>query len=98
MLFISYARDDGAAVAERLYAEFLVRGIAVWSDTRSIDPFTDFTVEIERAIRSASSVILCLTPSIAERFDSFARREILFALQQRVPIIPFLANGAKPTD
>ena len=98
MLFISYARTDGTAVAERLYREFLLRGIHAWRDTRSIDPYTDFSVEIERAIRSSSFVILCLTPSIATRFDSFARREIVYAQQQRIPIIPFLANGAGPTD
>lgn len=95
MVFISYARSDGSAFAERVHRELAARGFAVWRDVRSIDPYQDFSIQIEEGIRAAGWVVVCLTPSIAERADSFVRREVMYARIRRRPIIPLLFPGAE---
>jgi hypothetical protein len=74
-LFISYARKDGAANAERVDRTLAGAGFATWRDTRGIDPTADFTAEIEKAIESATYLIACITPDV-KRDDSFVRREL----------------------
>src|SRR5262245_41782220 len=66
-VFISYARTDGLGCADRLYRTLSDRGIAAWRDQRDLDPYQDFSSEIEIALESARHVVVCLTPSIAER-------------------------------
>lgn len=95
-LFISYARSDGREHAERLYQELTRRGFEAWRDERDLDPYLDFSVEIEKGIRQASHVVVCLTPSINQRPESFVRREILYAQGNGKPIIPLLFPGAEP--
>jgi HEAT repeat protein len=94
-VFISYARADGLASAARLFRELADKQIGAWMDELSVDPYQDFTVEIERNIKSASHVVVCLTPSLDEPHQpkSWVRREILYALNQRKPIIPLLLQG-----
>lgn len=95
-VFISYARSDGREHAEHLYRELTRRGIMAWRDERDLDPYLDFSVEIEKGIRQASHVVVCLTPSINQRPESFVRREILYAQGNRKPVIPLLFPGAEP--
>ena len=52
VLFISYARNDGAVNAERI-DRTLAGGFTTRRDTRGIDPSADFTAEIEKAIDEA---------------------------------------------
>jgi len=89
-VFISYARQDGRDHADHLYRELDQRGLKVWRDERNINPFQDFSGEIEIAIESSSHVVVCLTPSIAERKDSFVRREIIYAQGCHKPITPLV--------
>lgn len=97
-VFISYARDDGRPYAEELYRGLTQHGLRAWRDERSLNPFQDFSVGIERAIKDASHILVCLTPSIAAREDSFVRREIIYAQVHRKPITPILLAGFKPED
>lgn len=92
-VFISYAREDGREYADRLYRAFNDRGISAWRDERNINPYQDFSGEIEKAIEDSTHVIACLTPSIAQRKDSFVRREILYAQGWEKPITPLLMPG-----
>ena len=96
-VFISYARADGRSIADRLYQSLEGLGIPAWRDQRDLDPYQDFSAEIETAIQAASHVVVCLTPSIAQRKDSFVRREIIYA-QGRAPISPVLFPGFAPGD
>lgn len=64
-VFISYGRSDGRATAQELNRFLRARGISTWQDVRDIDPYMDFSGEIERAIESSMHVVVCLTPSIA---------------------------------
>ncbi len=86
-VYISYSRDDGAQFAEKLELVLKQFGIPTWRDVRNIDPFQDFTAEIERNIEFASHVVVCITPD-TKRGDSFVRREIQFGLLSKKPIIP----------
>ncbi len=78
-VFISYSRTDGNEHVGKLIEALNSTGVRTWRDTRGIDPSKDFTAEIERAIKSATYVVVCVTPDI-ERDDSFVRREIQYAL------------------
>jgi RNA polymerase sigma factor (sigma-70 family) len=97
-VFISYSREDGREYAESLYEELTARGIAAWRDERDIDPYQDFSGEIEKAIEKATHVLVCLTPSIARRKDSFVRREIIYAQNWEKPITPLLFPGIEKRD
>ena len=70
-IFISYARADGFNKADRLYHALTERGFRAWRDQRNLNPYQDFSGEIEIAIEQSRHVIVCLTPSIAVRKDSF---------------------------
>ncbi len=97
-IFISYARRDGRDLAERLYQALTVRGIRAWRDERDLNPYQDFSVAIERAIRAARQVVVLLTPEIAEREDSFVRREIMEAQAREKLIIPLLGPDFDAKD
>jgi HEAT repeat protein/type II secretory pathway predicted ATPase ExeA len=86
-VFISYARSDGLEAATRLLNELTRSQIGAWLDGRNLDPFHDFTAEIEDAIERASHVAVCITQG-SKRDDSFVRREIAYATILRKPIVP----------
>lgn len=97
-VFISYARADGDDNSNQIYNALYQERFSVWRDQRNIKPYQDFSVAIERAIRKASHVLVCLTPSIVKRDDSFVRREIIYAQNQKRPIIPLLFAGFSAQD
>ena len=66
-VFISYARRDGSQLAARLDRDLQAVGYSTWRDVRSIDPYQDFSGEIEAGIRSAELVVVCITPSVESR-------------------------------
>jgi len=97
-VFISYARQDGREYAERLDNDLASAGFRTWRDTRSINEYQDFSAEIENAIRAASYVAVCVTPSIDANPHSFVRREIIYADSKQKPIIPLVfPNADVPT-
>lgn len=87
IIFISYSRRDGADAARIVERTLRARGLTTWRDTRDLDPFRDFTAEIESRIEAASHVVVCITPD-SKRDDSFVRREIQYALLADKPIVP----------
>ena len=89
-VFVSYARFDGTALAVRIQEALEHASVATWRDQRNINPYQDFSAEIETAIEQSEHVVVCLTPSIATRKDSFVRREITYAQGCGVPISPVL--------
>ncbi|MBN1564658.1 MAG: HEAT repeat domain-containing protein [Anaerolineae bacterium] len=95
-VFISYAREDGRAYAERLDHDLRARGFTTWRDTRNIDQYQDFSAEIEMAIRASRFVATCITPSIEHKPNSFVRREIIYADAKNKPIIPLIFPDATP--
>lgn len=91
-VFISYARKDGAKYSERLYDALHKHGVDAWRDIRDLDPYADFSGEIMEAIERASHVVVCVTPDV-RRKDSFALREISYALAFKKPVIPLIFPG-----
>ncbi|MBN2303446.1 MAG: TIR domain-containing protein [Anaerolineae bacterium] len=95
-IFISYARNDGIDYAERLERDLKQMGLEVWRDLTQLDNYSDFSVELEKAIRNATHVAVCLTPEVNQRDDSFVRREVAFASVLDKPIIPLKFPNADP--
>ncbi|MDQ3151917.1 MAG: TIR domain-containing protein [Actinomycetota bacterium] len=85
-VFISYARKDGIDNVRWLEREIRRAGFATWHDTSDIDISSDFTAEIELAIRGCRAMVLCVSPDVV-RLDSFVRREIAFARLVNRPIV-----------
>jgi WD40 repeat protein len=91
-IFISYARKDGAELAERLRTDLASRGMKPWLDTREIAGGDSWTDDIERGIDGSDAVLALLTPgSYASRI---CRAEQLRALRKDKLVIPLLAKTA----
>ena len=91
-IFISYARIDTDALADRLYVDLNAAQFAAWRDQRDLDPYKAFDVMIETAIREAPAIVVFISPDVM-REDSFVRREIAYALEVGTPIIPLKLPG-----
>ena len=106
-LFISYRREDSAGLTGRLY-DRLVRRYGdrqVFMDVTSIDPGSDFTESIQRAVRSSSVMLAMIGPRWASIADArrrprlhdkadLVRIELEVALEQGIRIVPVLVDGA----
>jgi hypothetical protein len=90
-VFISYSRTD-EAVMHRTATFLRKRGIKVWVDSEKLVPGTPvWEVEIEKAIRGASAVIVLLSPDSKD--SEWVRREISLADQNKTRIFPVLVRG-----
>ena len=78
-VFLSYAREDNSA-AEELYDRLLHAGFQPWLDSKDLLPGQDWRVEIERNIRKADCVIICLSGKSTEK-RGYVQREIRTALE-----------------
>ncbi|WP_327025192.1 toll/interleukin-1 receptor domain-containing protein [Micromonospora sp. NBC_01739] len=87
-LFCSYARIDGADVAEQLYAELTALDLDVWLDKAEIKPGKSMARQMDNGLRLASAGVVVLTPAyLAGRF--WTERE-LGALLHKDTVIPVL--------
>lgn len=100
-VFISYSRIDGTALAERLAAALGddTPPWRVWVDRTDIPPGTNFTFELDEAIRNCRCLIYLMTPDSVSP-ASFCRNEIARAGRYKKPIVPVLAgaNVVPPLD
>jgi hypothetical protein len=85
-VFISYARADGQALAERLQADLSRAGISVWLDQRQVELGGSFTEDIERAIDTCEIVLALL--SRGAQASQWCRMEQLRALRKGKKVIP----------
>lgn len=89
--FMSYSRDD-ASLQKKIISDLRQRGLNVWVDTENLIPGSPaWEREIERAIRSASGIIVLLSPDANN--SEWVRREISFAEQSQKRIFPVLIRG-----
>jgi hypothetical protein len=89
-LFCSYARIDGADVAEELHAELTALDLDVWLDKAEIKPGKSMARQMDRGLRMARAGVVVLTPAyLAGRF--WTERE-LGALLHKNTVIPVLHN------
>lgn len=86
--FLSYARIDGAEVAEQLRASLEALDVAVWFDAVAIVPGRSQSLQMDAGLRKARSGIALLTPAyLTGRF--WTERE-LGALLNKSTLIPVL--------
>ncbi len=104
-VFVSYRREDTRHVAGRL-ADRLVERFQVFMDMDTIEPGTDFTDVIRRAVNDCDvflSVIGTQWTTVADdrglrRLDDpsdWVVAETAAALQRNAPVIPVLVDGAR---
>jgi hypothetical protein len=89
-VFISYARKDGAALAQRLQADLGAKGFDAWLDTQRIAGGASWTTEIERAVDAGDVLLALLTPG--SHVSDICRAEQLRALRKGKRVIPLLAQ------
>ncbi|WP_127088181.1 toll/interleukin-1 receptor domain-containing protein [Aquabacter cavernae] len=110
MIFISYAKED-ADYAHRLFAELHEAGLEPWMD-KPPSPYSHLGLQIgqrwrpviEMKIRSASRIVLILTPtSVVKR--GFVQNEFRLALelmsslpQDDVLVLPILSEELNPPN
>jgi hypothetical protein len=106
-IFINYRRADSASAAGRL-ADRLTQRFGrerVFLDRDAIEPGADFSQKLREAIQAATVVIVIIgrdwltqrAPDGTRRLDQaadYVRREIETALENHVPTIPVLVEGA----
>lgn len=90
-IFLSYARIDGAQVAEELRAALEILGVRVWFDELAIIPGKSQSLQMDQGLRKARAGVVLLTPAyLVGRF--WTERE-LGALLRKDTLIPVL-HGA----
>lgn len=90
--FISYARRDGELTAKKLYEDLLGMGYEIWRDHEYIRYGKGFDSEIQKGIRYSDYFIMLLTPG-SVRDDGFCLKELGYALNVGVPVIPIMLLG-----
>src|SRR5712692_2500531 len=89
-VFISYARKDGAELAQRLQRDLSKESLDVWLDTRRIAGGATWTTEIEENIDRSRVVLALLTPGSYR--SEICRAEQLRSLRKGKLVIPLLAQ------
>jgi WD40 repeat protein len=93
-LFISYARLDGARLAQRLQSSLENEGFDTWLDVQRLQGGAAWSVEIEREIDTRPVTIALLSPG--SYGSEICRAEQLRALDKGNRVIPILAvKGAE---
>ena len=90
-IFISYARKDGAALAQRLQKDLKEQGFDAWLDTQRIEGGATWTTDIEHALDDAEFVLALLTPG--SYVSEICRAEQLRALRKHKCVIPLIAQS-----
>jgi hypothetical protein len=104
-VFLSYRRADSEVYAGRLH-ESLVRTYGadeVFMDQFGIRPGEPYPWAIQQAAANCKAMVAVIGPSWAaegdalqklQREDDFLHRELVAAIDRRIPLIPVLVNGA----
>lgn len=107
-IFVSYRRDDSRAMTGRLCDRLTDHfgHKAVFRDVDSIPLGVDFRTHIRETIAKSEALLVIIGPSWLEianskgqrrlsLSDDFVRLEIESALQQNIPVIPVMVDGAE---
>jgi len=97
LVFISYRRERGYALAHLVDAELRSRGLRTFIDVAESDP-GQFWTQIQAAIRSCRAVVLiCTNGSFqAKAADDWVLREITEAMALSRPIVPVFSQDWEP--
>src|SRR5215831_18285521 len=88
-VFISYARKDGTALAQRLQTDLTKEGFDAWLDTQRLAGGALWSAEIEREIDTRQVTLALLSPG--SYASEICRAEQLRALDKGSRVIPVLA-------
>jgi len=88
-VFISYARKDGAALAQRLQSDLTKEGLDVWLDTQRIGGGAVWSTTIEHEIDTRQVTLALLSPG--SYASEICRAEQLRALDKGNRVIPVVA-------
>jgi hypothetical protein len=89
-IFISYARVDGAPLAERLERDLAASGHEPWRDRTEIEHGVDWSNAIEKAIDECDAAIALLTKGA---YDSgICKAEQGRALRKQKRLLPLLVQ------
>lgn len=89
-IFISYAHQDGATLAGRLYQSLQRSGWDVWLDTLRLTGGASWTIEIEEALDNSEVVLVLL--SRGSFLSDTCRAEQLRSLRKKKCVIPILVE------
>jgi WD40 repeat protein len=89
-VFISYARKDGADLAQRLQSDLGKEGFDAWLDKQRIEGGTSWTDTIEQAIDGADYLLALMTQG--SYVSEICRAEQLRSLRKGKCVIPLLAQ------
>src|SRR3974390_1880962 len=89
-IFISYARKDGADLAQRLQSDLSKKGFDAWLDTQRSRGGATWTRETEAALDQANCVLALL--SHGSYISETCRSEQLRALRKGTCVIPLKAQ------
>jgi WD40 repeat protein len=89
-VFISYARKDGASLAQRLQKDLKEQGFDAWLDIQRIGGGATWTTKIEHALDEAEFVLALMTSG--SYVSEICRAEQLRALRKHKCVIPLKAQ------
>jgi|SRR5271165_1557275 len=96
LVFISYRRERGYALAHLVNAELRSRGLRTFLDVAESDPGR-FWVQAQAAIRSCRAVVLiCTNGSFQAKADDWVLREVSEAMALGRLIVPVLSQDFEP--
>jgi TIR domain len=85
LIFISHATED-KSVAEKIYRDLRKLGSRPWMATLDMPPGANFAKSIHDLLKSASAVVVLLTPSSFK--SEHVQREVSLAISMKKTLIP----------
>lgn len=77
-VYLAYSKEDRTEV-RRLYRELKSAGFDTWLDYEQVLPGQEWNLEIEKAVREADVVIVCLSKNSVQK-EGYVQREVRYAL------------------
>jgi serine/threonine protein kinase len=93
--FISYSRKNRQELA-LLYQYLMDNHIPTWIDSELKPGIAEWTREIENALRRANVVVVLCSPSA--KASEWVSKEVFFAYDNKVPLLPVLIEGLSAYD
>jgi ubiquinone/menaquinone biosynthesis C-methylase UbiE len=94
-VFLSYCADD-KPVADAILAALERQSIGCWIAPRDIQPSSDWTDAIIDAIQNCRVMLLVLSRHAST--SETVKREVSFAADKGIPIIPFRVDDTEPSN
>jgi tetratricopeptide (TPR) repeat protein len=101
-VFISYGRDEHAALAEKIKNNLVARGHRVWFDKDKLKEGQDWEPYIEEGLnwiaqdKANGRIVFLLTPHSTRRPDGYCLNEIAKAIMNNLSVIPIMVVFCEP--